>query len=413
MDIRHLKSGESEPTFQTDKGRVVLQGDTVKNDAGSHAVFAEQVSCASQMTPAQVMDALARLPGLAGEAAVAVPSCTSVKMEGASALLKLPNSECPDIWMRLPRHKWHTSWSNIEEPVVLLGLNLCGHPLAGLLWGGPFEKSSIGMKHFDLREPTSFLDHTWDALNETVNLTKVWLTTTETCSKRESLREQLKGYLTRRKSGANVISWSEDMEGHAKKCVERYCELANRNIQQLYEVATPCLDDHQFKEDELETVGDLSKVCSQIVLTYLYLARIGRPDILWSVKKLARAVTKWKKACNRRLAPLISYRARVITGNVVPWEILQSIADWDCSRFPILLGLEDSKSTTKGILCIFGSRTFVPIFLDVQETNFSFTVLLNLRLYLEMQVYAWTVSNQICRYQKPSRRHCNPGQFHS
>ena len=28
------------------------------------------------------------------------------------------------------------------------------------------------------------------------------------------------------------------MEGHAKKCVERYCELANRTTQQLYKVST-------------------------------------------------------------------------------------------------------------------------------------------------------------------------------
>ena len=33
-----------------------------------------------------------------------------------------------------------------------------------------------------------------------------------------------------RKSETNTISsWSYDMEGHAKKCVERYCELANKN----------------------------------------------------------------------------------------------------------------------------------------------------------------------------------------
>ena len=74
-------------------------------------------------------------------------------------------------------------------------------------------------------------------------------------------------------------------EGHAKKCVERYCELANKTTQQLYKVSIPCIDDHHIKEEELKSVGELSKVCSQIVLKFLYLARIGRsrPDILWSV----------------------------------------------------------------------------------------------------------------------------------
>ena len=29
-----------------------------------------------------------------------------------------------------------------------------------------------------------------------------------------------------------ISSWSYDMEGHAKKCVERHCEFANKTTQQ-------------------------------------------------------------------------------------------------------------------------------------------------------------------------------------
>ena len=45
------------------------------------------------------------------------------------------------------------------------------------------------------------------------------------------------------------------MEGHAKKCVERYCELANKKVEQLHKVSSLCLDHHQFKKEELESVG--------------------------------------------------------------------------------------------------------------------------------------------------------------
>ena len=76
--------------------------------------------------------------------------------------------------------------------------------------------------------------------------------------------------------------------------------------QQLYKVSTPCIDDHHFKE-EMKSVGEFSQVCSQIVLNCLYLARIGRPDIPWSVNKLARSITKWTKACDKRLNRFISY----------------------------------------------------------------------------------------------------------
>ena len=47
--------------------------------------------------------------------------------------------------------------------------------------------------------------------------------------------------------------------------------------------------------------------------------------------------------------------------NIVMWVILQNNADWDCFKTPILQGdLEDSKSTSGGTLCVFGSHTFVP-----------------------------------------------------
>ena len=80
------------------------------------------------------------------------------------------------------------------------------------------------------------------------------------------------------KPDVRISSWSYDMEGHAKKHVEGYCELANKTAQQLFKVAAPCIDDHQFKEEELGSVGKLTKVCSQIVLKWMHLARIGR---LW------------------------------------------------------------------------------------------------------------------------------------
>ena len=150
-----------------------------------------------------------------------------------------------------------------------------------------------------------------------------------------------------------ISSWSYDMAGHAKKCVERYCELANKTTQQLYKVSTPCIDDHHFKGKEIQSV---------IVLKSLYLARIGRPDILWSVNKLARSITKWTKACDKRLNRLISYihqtceyKQYCYVGNTAKQCRLGLFQDSDFAG-----DLQDSKSTSRGTLCIFGSHTFVP-----------------------------------------------------
>ena len=161
-------------------------------------------------------------------------------------------------------------------------------------------------KEVDLGEPTSFLDHAYlgctqrqcEISKDIVDKYRIMFESrisavgTEKLPCSESLR---------------ISSWSYDMEGHAKKCVERKCELANKTTQQLYKLSTPCIDDHHFKEEELKSVGELSKISSQIVLKFLYLARVGRPVIPWSVNRLARSITKWTKACDKRLNRLISY----------------------------------------------------------------------------------------------------------
>ena len=53
---------------------------------------------------------------------------------------------------------------------------------------------------------------------------------------------------------------------------------------------------------------------------------------------------------------------RVITGSIVMWETQHNIADWEYFKDSDFAGdLEDSKSTSGGTLCVFGSRSFVPI----------------------------------------------------
>ena len=84
-----MTNAELEAKHQKYKGRVVLRGDTVKDDSGSYAVFTEQGSSASQMTSAKVIDIISRLPGCDGQAD-AVSAKTHVKMEDAHKLLKIP-----------------------------------------------------------------------------------------------------------------------------------------------------------------------------------------------------------------------------------------------------------------------------------------------------------------------------------
>ena len=216
----------------------------MKDDSGSYAVFIEQGSSASQMTAAKVMDIISRLPGCAGQAADAVSAYTQVKKEDAPKLLTISKSECPDFWIRLPRHKWPKSWSSMEDPVVPLERNLYGHPSAGLLWERQFEKVLLkhgwekipnweclfvhrekGLflsvyaddiklagkkqnidpmwkvlnKEVDLGEPTSFLDReNLGCTQRQCEKTKILWTITEPCLNREFPREELKNFHTLR-----------------------------------------------------------------------------------------------------------------------------------------------------------------------------------------------------------------------
>ena len=88
MDICHMKNAELEAMHQKCQGRVVFRVDIVKDDSGSHAVFTEQGSSASQMTAAKVMDIISTLPSCDGPAADAVSAYTQVKNGGCSQIIE-------------------------------------------------------------------------------------------------------------------------------------------------------------------------------------------------------------------------------------------------------------------------------------------------------------------------------------
>ena len=351
MDICHLKNAELEAKHQKIQQVVLLlRGDTVKDDSGSYAVFTEQGSSASQMDSRQNHGYHLQIAWLRWTSSRRSICLYPSKNGRCSQIIE--NSENRNVqrfgfvYHDTNRLNHGPVWKT--QSFFLKGICTV-HPLAGLLWERQFEKillkhgwekipnweclfvhREIGLflsvyvddiklagknidpmlkvlnEEIDLGEPTSFLDH-------------VYLGCTQRqCQLSKDIVDNYRTMFESRISAGGteklpfpqnlrISSWSFDMEGHAKKCVERYCELANKSTQELYKVSTPCIDDHHFKGEEMKSVGELSNTCSQIVLKCLYLARIGRPDILWSVNKLARSITKWTKACYKRLNRLISY----------------------------------------------------------------------------------------------------------
>ena len=114
------------------------------------------------------------------------------------------------------------------------------------------------------------------------------------------------------------------MEGHVTKCVTRYCELANKTTQQLYKVSTPCIDDHRLEEKswriDTSMLSNFSELltpsknwttwCSTVskqASETSHKKACDRLAILWTINKLARSITQWTKACDKRLNRLMSY----------------------------------------------------------------------------------------------------------
>ena len=121
MDAREIHAWRTQCTGSVNAPN---RGDIVKDDSGSYAVFTEQGSSASQMTAAKIMDIISRLPECDGQAADTVSAYTQVKMEDAQKIAQnSPIGVSPDIWIRLPRHKWPKSLSSMEDPVVPLEKN--------------------------------------------------------------------------------------------------------------------------------------------------------------------------------------------------------------------------------------------------------------------------------------------------
>ena len=248
------------------------------------------------------------------------------------------------------------------------------------------------MKDVDLRGPTSFLDNFYLGLHSKRMSNKqrycrqlqkqVWIQNlcwsdksyptlrnlTQTC-----LHGPTTWKVMQRNTWKDIANW-----------LERHCELANKTTQQLYKVSTPCIDDHQFKEEEMGPVGELSKVCVQTVLKWLLLARVGRPDILWSVIKLVRAVTKSAfdllHSSHRWIPTTLPCGKHSTTIQIrIVWTFWFWRRFW---KFKINIR-ETLMRFRKSHICAKKS--------DVQENRLQFhTVLQNLNLFRWMQVYAWT-----------------------
>ena len=124
----------------------------------------------------------------------------------------------------------------------------------------------------------------------------------------------------------------------------------------------------------------------------LNLARTGGPDILWSENKLARAVTKWTRACDKRLARLIStFITQMTTDHVVMWVTRLNIVDGVYFKTQTLLETLKIQNQQNEESCVFSEvEHLFPKVGCARSKRQCLTVPQNRKLFLWMLVSEWT-----------------------
>ena len=259
------------------------------------------------MTAAKVMDITSRLCGRAAQAAETVSAYTQVKKEDTSKIRIIPKSECPDIGIRLSRHKWSGSWSSMEESSrsswaksLRSSSSRTHHGKVNsrkLLLEYDWEKQFLieNIYLYKVRKDFSFLcicmiimlarkkqniDPMWKVLNKQVHLGEpasfldhVYLGFTQ--RQCETSKDIVDNYRTMFESRISCRELRKKLRARKNwvflrgptiwKIMSRnvrnvFGEFTNKTTQQLYKVSTPCLDEHQSKEEELESVREVVKL---------------------------------------------------------------------------------------------------------------------------------------------------------
>ena len=324
------------------KGRGVLLGNQVKNQNLEAAFFQDLGNSPASFESSRWADMFGCLPGHNVQLADAIQAYIQAPLSGVACWVELPDEAWPP---QIERCKY-------RRPVVRLLRALYGHPDAGTMWEKhcdtavkklgfvPIGPNWPSMYHYGklnlllvvyvddlkLAGPSGSLSQGWGMLRSLLNIepeTDLGMYLGCTLKKGEN----------RLKDGTRVSTMTYDMESFLEQCVEKYREIAGKNVT-FKHVATPSLPEDAkqhparapcAKGDAVvcpwcscsfsgrgadspresakgssdtagrstEVRGELAPHAASILMKLLYAARIARFDLLRSINTLARNVTKW------------------------------------------------------------------------------------------------------------------------
>ena len=356
MSIVSIKGYEKPCDQWVVKARIVFRGDCVRDQENNAAVFDELSSSApTTLSGLNVVITYGLLQNHK------VSTSDAVKAYVQSTL-----SSSQQTYVQLPYELIPPHAREMKQPCAPLVKSLYGHPLASASWqlhlarilSGDLQGTEIehlpscywfpGLKlalsvyvdDFTLSGPAESHEKFWGILREKVQL-------------EDPLPlDKVLGRGHCHHEGGLALTSSD----FARQCVSLYEELSQKPVKHF---RTPHVDEGTLVATDEADKGQLSCVAAKLVMKYMWLGRICRPDLLVAINTCAGHITRWTVNDDRRMSRLAGYTAATLHHSHVmhirdpPSQLQLSLyADADFASGP------DLKSTSGFVLALEGPASF-------------------------------------------------------
>ena len=95
------------------------------------------------------------------------------------------------------------------------------------------------------------------------------------------------------------------MTEYFDKCLVKYLELSG--LTKLPAAQTPFLEESKLPDDDFVQGGQLAHDAASILMSFMWLARMARWDLLRQIGGLASCITRWSLANDKQLFRLACY----------------------------------------------------------------------------------------------------------
>ena len=405
------------------KGRGVLLGDQVKDQNFEAALFQDLGSSPASFDTARWVDMYGCLPGHECQMADAIQAYIQAILTGTPCWVELPLDAWPphiDIskfrrpMVRLVKELYGhpdagTMWEqHCHEKLVAIGWRPVGGEWPSLYFHDQYKLLlAVYVDDLKMSGPKENLAKGWAEIRKVLDLEEeqplglyLGCKVEKFCTKLHngadvnaisysmydlldmSVRKycDITGLKMESLNQVDTLSTAEDTKNHparrpvvpgasVAKCTWRATDLPVGSDGKLLNVTSTCRSSSTAgtpsapENEETKSRGVLAPHAASVLMKLLYAARIARFDLLRAINSLARNVTKWSKADDKRLRHLMCYVNSTKTNVMVGWVgdkledlVVGLFADADYA------GCGESLKSTSGVhMQIQGPNTRFPV----------------------------------------------------